>query len=148
MLLFCSCLTPILVHLRHLFLLSITVERTLLTLRWVSRDEKCEIVIHIFISCRTTFFAQSPFSRAGNLLHLDMVQTELHSHMPLQGPKSYIPLEWTCCLLLATAMGSLIENHIFVRWISSPHLKGTLNIFFNSLIMGWSFGNLSYLEIC
>ena len=34
---FCSCLSPVLVHLRNLFLLSTPVARMLLTPRWVSR---------------------------------------------------------------------------------------------------------------
>ena len=54
---FCSCYTPKLVHLRNLFLLSTPVAWMLLTPRWVSRDEKSEIVVHIFISRRATFSA-------------------------------------------------------------------------------------------
>ena len=53
-----------------------------------------------------------------------MVRTELHGHMPLQGPKCYIPLEWACCLLVATVMGSVIGNQIF-PWVCSPRLKRT-----------------------
>ena len=34
---FCSCLSPMIVHLRYLFLLSTRVARMLLTLRWISR---------------------------------------------------------------------------------------------------------------
>ena len=69
--------------------------------------------------------------------------------MTLEGTKCYISLEWVCCLLVATAMSSVIENHTFVRWIFSPRLKETFkNLFFNSLITGRSFGNLSYLRSC
>ena len=59
MFLFCSGLTPILGHLRNLFLLSAPFARMLLTPKWVSGDEKCEIVIHIFINSRTTFSLNS-----------------------------------------------------------------------------------------
>ena len=34
-------------------------------------------------------------------LHLDMVGTELHCNISLQGPKSYIPLELACCFCFA-----------------------------------------------
>ena len=57
-----------------------------------------------------------------------MVRTELHRHMPLQGPKCYIPLEWTCCLLFATTMNSVIQNHKLVQWICSPRSKWILKI--------------------
>ena len=52
-----SCLKPILVDLRNLFLLSTPV-----TPRWVNRDQKCEIVIHIFISRLTILTTFSPSS--------------------------------------------------------------------------------------
>ena len=54
---FYSCLKPILVDLRNLFLLSTPV-----TPRWVNRDQKCEIVIHIFISRLTILTRFSPSS--------------------------------------------------------------------------------------
>ena len=54
-------------------------------------------------------------------LRLDMAKTELYIHLPVQGPKCYILLEWACCLLVAIAMSSVIGNHRFVRWICSPH---------------------------
>ena len=45
---FYSCLSPIIVYLRNLFLLNKPLAQMLLTPRYVSRqkDEKCEIVIH------------------------------------------------------------------------------------------------------
>ena len=52
MFLFFNCLTLMILHLHNLFLWSTPAARMLLTPRWVSR---CEIVIHIFISRRTTF---------------------------------------------------------------------------------------------
>ena len=54
---FYSCLKPILVDLRNLFLLSTPVIP-----RWVNRDQKCEIVIHIFISRLTILTRFSPSS--------------------------------------------------------------------------------------
>ena len=58
-----------------------------------------------------------------------MGRTELHGHMPLQGPKCYIPLEWACWLLVATLMSSVMENHRFVLWVYSSRLKRTLKIY-------------------
>ena len=49
------------------------------------------------------------------------IQT-VHSHMPLQGPKCCIPLEWACCSFFAVAMSLLTENHRFVQWVGSPRL--------------------------
>ena len=46
--------------------------------------------------------------------------------MPLQEPECYIPLEWVCCLLVATVLISVIENHRFARWIFFNHLRRTL----------------------
>ena len=48
-----------------------------------------------------------------------MVRFELHSHMPLQGLKCYIPFEWACCLLFATARSLLIKNHRAMDLFSS-----------------------------
>ena len=93
-------------------------------------------------------FSQFPLCTGGNLLHFDMVWTELHINMSLQGSKCYIPLQWACCLLVATAMISVMENHGFLWWICSLCLKRTLKIFFNLLITGRSFGNLFYLWGC
>ena len=91
----------------------------LLTPRWVSRQKDVK-VIHIFISHRTKFSPNPHLVEEAPVffyVHLDMVQSELHSHMPLQGPKCYIPLKWACCSLLAAAMSLLIKNHRFVQWI-------------------------------
>ena len=74
-----------------------------------------------------------------------MVRTELHSQIPLQGTKRYIPLEWACCLLVATATSWAIENHRFLWWICSTRLKRTMEI---PLITGRSFGNFFYLWSC
>ena len=62
---FFSCLSPMLVHLRNLFLLSTSVARMLLTLRWVSRQKdvkqlsinisKLTVGVKRSISRRTTF---------------------------------------------------------------------------------------------
>ena len=57
-----------------------------------------------------------------------MVRTELPSHMPLQGPKCCVPLEWGCSLLFGTAVSSVIKNYTFVRCIFPPRLKKTLKI--------------------
>ena len=62
---YCSCLFPIIVHLRNLFLLSTLVTRMLLTPRWVSRWKdvkqlsidisKLKVEVNCSISRRTTF---------------------------------------------------------------------------------------------
>ena len=46
---FCSCLPPMIVHLRNLFLLRTPAAQILLTPRWVSRRQGREIVIHKYI---------------------------------------------------------------------------------------------------
>ena len=102
----------IIVHLRNLFLLSTPDARMLLT---PTADEKMwNSYINISkltaankhsISSRTKFshnhhvVGEETFFLS---LHLDMVWTDLHSHMPLQQEIGfYIPLESTCCLFAA-----------------------------------------------
>ena len=110
-----SCLTPILVDLRNLFLLSTPV-----TPRWVNRDQKCEIVIHIFISrltILTTFSPSSHYVEEATFYTLIWFELNSISILSLQWSKCYIPLQWAYCLLVATAMISVMENHGFLRWI-------------------------------
>ena len=82
------------------------------------QTKRFEIVIHIFINHGTKFSPNPHLVEEATCflsLHLDIVQTDLHSFMPLQGPKCYIPLELACCFLVVSAMSLVIENHTFVR---------------------------------
>ena len=54
------------------------------------------------------------------LSHLNMIGTELHSHMSLQGPKCYIPLESACSLFVAYCREFCIGNHKFVNGFVLP----------------------------
>ena len=105
---FCGCLSPTIVHLCNLFLLSTPVAQMVLTLRWVSIQKH---VTQLFIAGagnhsmnrRPTF---SPYPHlveeaTYSPLYLNMVQIELHSHMPLQGPKFCAPLDSSCCSFVA-----------------------------------------------
>ena len=67
--------------------------------------------------------------------------------MPLlQGPRFYIPFESTCCLLLSTAISSVTGNHTMdLLYLLKDNFK---NLFFDLLISGRSFENLSYLSSC
>ena len=88
--------------------------------------KRYEIVIHIFISHRTKFSPNPHLVEEATCFPFCIPwygSSELHSHMPLQGPKFYIPLEWTCCSMSGAAMSFLIKNHRFVWWICSSRLK-------------------------
>ena len=71
---FCSCLTPVMVHLHHLILLSTP---NFVYYKVGKQTKKYEIVIHIYIKTNSyseafhqpqnNVFSKSPFSRGGNL---------------------------------------------------------------------------------
>ena len=81
-------------------------------------------------------------------LFFALVWTELESHMTLQQePRFYIPLESTCCLFFVYSH----ELHSRESYDMDLfyHLKENFkNFLFDSIIMGKSFENLSYLSSC
>ena len=107
---FCGCLSPIIVNLCNLFLLSIPVAQMFLTPRWVNKQKDVKQLFIQSSPAEQSFLIiliQQTRETAFLSLNLDTVRIELHSHMPLQGAKCYIALYRTrmgllfisCCCL-------------------------------------------------
>ena len=64
-----------------------------------------------------------------------MIRSELHSHIPIQGPKCYIPLESVYYLFVTYCHEFCNKESQICRWICSHRWKRTLKVSY--LIQEW-----------
>ena len=138
---FSTCFSPIIVHLRNIFLLRTPVSRILLTPRcWSRRDDvkslsinksELKVVVEHSISQRTKFSSNVYLVEETTYFPFFLHLSKLNflSHLPLQqGRRFHVLLESTCYLLFAYCHEFHVPYQGIIQWNSSAYWKRTLRI--------------------